>query len=141
MSRKRVLIVDDDVYYLHLLEFVVRKIVEQTDITVQYALSGEEALGMLGEGCFASLITDLNMPAMNGYELALKAKKMSPGLDIVMVTNDISPDVPELAARAGISRVFAKPYDDGQIREIVLGETGGNSLFGQAATSRPFQCS
>ena len=49
------LIVDDDELYLRL----VKSIVEQAGVKARYATSDKEAVGILKEGLFATLITDL----------------------------------------------------------------------------------
>jgi CheY-like chemotaxis protein len=107
--------VDDDELYLGL----VKSIVQGAGVKARYATSGKEAVGILKEGFFATLITDLQMPGMNGYELALTAKGLHPEIDIVMITGSESPDVPRLAGLAGISKVMAKPISAAAIREIV----------------------
>jgi CheY-like chemotaxis protein len=117
MEKRRILIVDDDEYYLQL----VASIIEHEGIHVFYATSGEEAVGILKESCFSTMITDLNMPGMDGYELAIIAKEISPDIEIVMITGDISPHLSRLAAQAGISRVVAKPCEIVEIQEIVRG--------------------
>ena len=112
---KNILIVDDNADYLGLIE----RIVEQVGIKAHYATSGEEAVGLLREGFFTTMITDLNMKGIDGYELATIAKELYPDIDIVMITGDISPDVSRLAALAGIAKVIAKPVRPAQIRRIV----------------------
>jgi CheY-like chemotaxis protein len=115
MEKRNILIVDDNEDYLRLVECIV----EKAGIKARYATSGEEAVGILKEGCFATLITDLNMSGMDGYELAMIAKELNPDIDIIMITGDISPDVPRLAVQAGIVKVIAKPVGPSQIRRIV----------------------
>ncbi len=72
MRKGSILIVDDNEEYLRLVECIV----EQAGIKVHYATSAEEALGILKEGCFATLIADINMLDMDGYELAVIAKEL-----------------------------------------------------------------
>jgi len=120
MNTCSILIVDDDQLYLGL----VKSIVEQAGVKARYATSGKEAVAILEEGPFATLITDLQMPGMNGYELALTAKGLHPGIDIVLITGSESRDVPRLAGLAGISTVMAKPVGAAQIRELVRDKAG-----------------
>jgi len=115
MNTCSILIVDDDELYLRL----VKSIVQGAGVEARYATSGKEAVGILKEGLFATLITDLQMPGMNGYELALTAKGLHPEIDIVMITGSNSPDVPRLAGLSGISKVIAKPVSAALIRELV----------------------
>jgi DNA-binding NtrC family response regulator len=130
MKKRSILIVDDDALYLQL----VKSIVENAGAKARYASSGEEAVAMLKEGGIATMITDLNMRGMDGFELAMLAKELSPDIDIVMITGDISPDITSLAAKAGISRVLAKPCGAEEIREIVSGrQRGGWAMNGKGS--------
>ena len=129
MEKRRILVVDDDREYLRLVE----SIVAPTGIDVHYATSGEEAVGVLKEGSFATMVTDLNMSGMDGFELSKVAKELSPALVIVMVTGDTSPRVLHRAAAAGISEVLAKPISLGRFLAIVGGGkegTGGTKFQG-----------
>ena len=127
MNTCSILIVDDDELYLGL----VKSIVQGAGVNARYATSGEEAVGILKESFFATLITDLQMPGMNGYQLALTAKGLQPEIDIVMITGSESPDVPRLAGLAGISKVMAKPVGAAQIREIVRDKPGCSESKGE----------
>lgn len=114
MSRE-VLIVDDDPFYLYSLQSVLACEGVQT----VSARCGEEAIVALKEFPFTTMITDFNMPGMDGLELALIAREFQPGIHIVLMTGDISPDISNLAARAGISRVLGKPCSLAQLKELV----------------------
>jgi CheY-like chemotaxis protein len=119
MKKRTILFVDDDKDYLGLVE----NLLVQAGITAQYAASGEEAVGLLKRGPFTVMVTDLNMPGMDGYELAMIAKELCPDIEVVMITGAISPDVMGLAAQAGISGVLAKPVLPEQILKIAGGTT------------------
>jgi len=114
-SAGRILVVDDDFLYLRL----VVSIIAQMGITAHTATSSEDALSMLHEGCYAMLITDLNLPGMDGLKLSEAARGICPALHIVMVTGDISPDLETRAAQAGVSEFHNKPCSASRFRRIV----------------------
>jgi DNA-binding NtrC family response regulator len=118
MDKRDVLYVDDDRSCIEL----VGCIIDQLGLEADYAVCGEEALGILKNGSFAIMITDLNMPGMDGFELALMAKEFFPQMEIVIATGSFSPDIVQLAAEIGISRVIAKPYDISLIMDILVNE-------------------
>ena len=115
MKKGNILIVDDDEYYLQLVEIIV----DQAGVKAHYATNGKEAVAILKQGDFSTMITDLNMPGMDGYELAMIAREQFPDIYIVMITGDISLDVSCRAAEAGVSKVIAKPVRPAQLRRIV----------------------
>ncbi|MFL6673402.1 MAG: response regulator [Massilia sp.] len=66
--------------------------------------SAEEALELLAAASFDVLFTDLNLPAMSGDELAVRASATAPGLDIILASGD-------RPVAAGQARLLPKPYD------------------------------
>lgn len=57
------------------------------------------------------MITDFNMPGMDGIELAIAAKNMQPAIQIIMISADLSPDIIETAANADISKIVSEPVN------------------------------
>jgi CheY-like chemotaxis protein len=82
MSRT-VLIVDDDPGVLQVLAAML----EDLGCEVVTAASGPEALDQLGQnGQISILITDINMPGMDGHELAERARGMSAELQVLQLS-------------------------------------------------------
>ena len=82
MSRT-VLVVDDDP---HVLE-VIAGMLEDLGCNVITARSGLEALDQLKRNQrIAILITDINMPGMDGHELAERATNISPELQVLQLS-------------------------------------------------------
>lgn len=101
-----ILIVDDD----EQCQTLMKSSLHSSGITADCASSGDEALRKMAEKAFSYMITDYNMPGMNGLELARKARAIAPDLSIILVTGEISPEIPRLAYMAGICRIFCKPF-------------------------------
>jgi CheY-like chemotaxis protein len=100
-----ILIVDDDPGTLHLM----KSILAAAGLRVECAGDGEKALLLLASRRFRLLVTDLQMPGLSGLELAEKAKKLDPGLQVVLTTAGTPPPQGHLTA-AGISNVLSKPF-------------------------------
>lgn len=81
-GRKRILVVDDDNGILAVLLYLLRDM----DFDVEVAENGYEARELFMNGAFDLVMTDLQMPGMNGWELAFNIKKMSPGTPVVLIT-------------------------------------------------------
>ena len=127
MKDSGVLFVDDDQDILRLITIFF----ECEGMEVHCAASGEEALLKIRERNFRLMVTDLDMPGLNGFELARQAGEMAPNMSIIMSTGDLSPDIPRLAREAGIAGVFAKPFKFEKILTMVereeRTESGGPS--------------
>lgn len=107
MKQRDILLVDDDACSLHFLSSILRH--ERFDVSV--ATNGSNALELLEDERAGLLITDFNMPEMNGLELASCAHERYPGMTIFMITANALGDVVEGAVNAGISSVFSKPLE------------------------------
>ncbi len=97
---------------------ILQKYFEGTGITTGAHLDCTDAISALQHGDVDLLITDYDMPGMNGVELARIARALSPGVKVWCVTASI-----EESDRAAIERqcdaVFSKPLRyDSFIREL-----------------------
>jgi DNA-binding NtrC family response regulator len=101
----RILVVDDDQDVLEMAHCFFR----EAGMEVLCAESGEEALGKFQCKEFSVVITDFNMPGMNGLELAEKIKEKAPLTPIILVTGKPSQELSDLAMHAGIKTVIPKP--------------------------------
>ena len=115
----KVLVVDDSP--------TMRRIVVQMLTRLGYgdiseANDGKEALGMLQGGSgFELLLTDWNMPIMNGMELvqAVRFDDQLSSIPILMVTTrNMKQDI-VAAMRAGVNNYVTKPFDPKTIKEKI----------------------
>ncbi|MCM8825621.1 MAG: response regulator [Candidatus Omnitrophica bacterium] len=84
---KKILIVDDDIAVCVLVNAIVRKLGYQSAM----ATDGCEAIKILEKDRTISMvITDINMPLMNGFVLLEKIWQHFPHLKIIVMTSDIS---------------------------------------------------
>lgn len=116
-----ILVVDDDRINLDL----IKHLLEQEGIKVQCAECGEEAIRKMKERAFLLMITDLNMPGINGFELAREARIIAPNMPIIMSTGEMSPQIEHLAVEAGIAMVLAKPFRANEMLDLV-GKVAGD---------------
>ena len=72
-SISKILIVDDNTFYLTLLKSILKDV----DAEVFMANSGKEALKLLQKNDFALAILDIQMPEMDGFELAAQIREMN----------------------------------------------------------------
>lgn len=115
-----VLIVEDSENSAAMLEIALSDI---PGISVRLVTSAMEALRVLGgEGpAFQAIVTDLNMPRMDGFELIrrIRGDRRISATPIIVVSADTDPDTPERIARLGVSAYFPKPFSPAQVRRKV----------------------
>jgi CheY-like chemotaxis protein len=113
---RSVLIVEDSENSAATLEIALLGI---PGLTVRLASSGLEALRSLDlDGSVDAIVTDLNMPRMDGYELIRRIRqhdKLS-ATPIIVVSADTDPQTPDRIAQLGVSAFFPKPYSPAQVR-------------------------
>jgi CheY-like chemotaxis protein len=78
---------------------------------------GEEALAALQQGSFDAVLTDLEMPRLNGYELIEEIRRQPGGgeLPIVVITTRAGGKHLDLARRLGATACFGKPFDAAEL--------------------------
>ncbi len=116
VTGRRILIVDDDRDVL----FFMKLALESEGLDVTCATRGEEALELLAERSYCILLTDQNMPEMDGFELARHARHIQPALTIFMGTGYLYPGIEEQATAAGIREVFGKPFNFQRLFKTLL---------------------
>lgn len=107
----RLLLVDDSLSVRRL----VGRMLERGGYEVVTANDGQEALELLQQdGDFGAVITDLEMPRMNGYELlsSLRARSATARLPLLIMTTRAGEKHQRLAFQLGASDYFTKPVNE-----------------------------
>ncbi len=114
----RVLVVDDSA--------TMRKIVVKSlrdagfgEFEVTEAADGASALGALRGSEFALVLSDINMPGMDGLSLVRSARSdstISPELPIVLITTEGGLEKVEEALAAGATDYLRKPFTSEQLQ-------------------------
>jgi two-component system chemotaxis response regulator CheY len=108
---------------------VMRKIVERAlrqagvDLSVVYeAGSGTDALEVLRHHRVNLVLSDINMPSMDGLEFVrqLRAQDLAKGVPVIMITTESSEEHVKQAIIAGAQGYIRKPFTPEQVRERVL---------------------
>jgi len=110
----KVLIVDDSMTMLRIIENTLKRIGVQ-DITK--ACNGVEALYKYNNENFDLVITDWNMPEMNGYELVKKIRSENKEIPIIMVTTEGGKKEVVKALKAGVNNYIVKPFTPQILKE------------------------
>lgn len=114
-KKQRILIVDDNNDILDILsEFLLTQGFE-----AECAGNGVEALSLFSEYHFDAVLTDFQMPRMNGLNLAHEIRKKEPQTLIIMMTSDIWMNVQEYDF---MDYVVEKPFRLKEINCLLQGE-------------------
>jgi two-component system, chemotaxis family, chemotaxis protein CheY len=116
MPERAVLIVEDSEGCAATLEVALTGI---PGVAVLRARTGVEALRILSAAPgVGAIVTDLNMPRMDGYELIRRVRqdRELAGTPIVVISADTDPETPGRVAELGVSAFFPKPYSPGEVR-------------------------
>ncbi len=106
MSKEKILVVDDEPGAVSILE----DFLTQENYKVETAQNGEEAFAALKESAFDLVLTDLNMPKVDGLELLEKIQKMNSGMMTIVLTGCGTIDNAVSAMKAGAYDYLTKPF-------------------------------
>jgi CheY-like chemotaxis protein len=126
-----ILIVDDEPDVAELFRQHFRRETRHGTYVLHFALSAVEALDKLADGISPQLIvilSDINMPGMDGFALLREIKRMRPDLPVMMVTAYGDGERRRLAGEYGAAEFITKPVDfdflKAQLRELPIGMAG-----------------
>ncbi len=114
-SLKRILVVDDE----PLVASAVQMVLSFGGYAAQVVTRSRDALPKLEAGGFDLVITDFNMPEMNGDELALHIKARWPDLPIIMLTAYAESLRASGKPLPGVDALLSKPFDVAELRLTV----------------------
>jgi CheY-like chemotaxis protein len=109
-----ILVVDDEPDVAELFRQRFRRETRQGKYVLQYATSGAEALDRLAgeiEPTLVAVLSDINMPGMDGLQLLGEIKQRFPDLPVMMVTAYGDDERRRRAAEYGAADFLAKPVD------------------------------
>ncbi len=121
----RVLIVEDD----HALREALVDTLEVAGCSVEAAAAGDEALALLQRCVPDVMLSDVNMPGMDGHELLRRVRSAHPHVPVVLITAFGSIERSVQAMRDGASDYLVKPFQPGQLIEVI-------ARLGPAAATR-----
>ena len=106
-STPHVLIVEDDAATRRLYKFLLTN----GGYTVLEAEDGVMALEQLGRHHCDLVITDMNMPRMDGMDLIRAIRRDYTDIYVILITAFGTPDTEKQAMRIGANDYLAKPFD------------------------------
>lgn len=117
MSQERVLVVDDEVYILHILDFILGA--ESYEVVT--ATDGEQALQRVREDKPDLVILDIMMPKLDGYETCriIKQDEETKHIPVILLTAKGREIDQKLGEEVGASDYITKPFSPAKLIERV----------------------
>ncbi|HLA96742.1 MAG TPA: response regulator, partial [Pyrinomonadaceae bacterium] len=112
---KKALVIDDESFTLDLFEFQLKS--EGYEVTT--ASSGKAGVELVRKQDFDVILTDLNMPDINGIEMVRQTKEIRPDTEIIVVTGDDSTERAVEAIRERAFDYILKPVDFDKLFTVV----------------------
>ena len=115
MSKAKILVVDDDKN----IRRTVSMALESLDYFVHTAFDGKDAMVQLTGDRYDLIITDLQMPGMNGMQLLEQAIAKYPEINIVLISAHGTVDNAVEAMKLGAVDFLQKPFTPKELRNLV----------------------
>jgi len=114
---KRILTVDDSSSIRQMVCFTLRK----AGYEVVEAVDGTDGLGKAGSGKFDLIVTDLNMPNMDGIQMIASVRKLPAYsfIPILMLTTESQAEKKDAGRKAGATGWIVKPFNADQLIAVV----------------------
>jgi CheY-like chemotaxis protein len=109
-----ILVVDDEPDVAELFRQRFRREMRQGTYVLHYAASGLEALDRLAgeiQPTLIAVLSDINMPGMDGLQLLVEINQRHPGLPVMMVTAYGDDERRRRATEQGAAEFITKPVD------------------------------
>jgi len=120
LTGSRILILDDEQDSLDL----VKRILEKSGATVHATSSGEDAIATLSAGSFHTLISDIGMPIIDGFEVIQRVRALPPEqggrVPAIVLTAFARSEDRRRAMIAGFDTFVSKPVDPAELLAAVF---------------------
>ncbi|NRA07127.1 MAG: sigma-54-dependent Fis family transcriptional regulator [Myxococcales bacterium] len=107
MRKSSILVVDDEKFYRSSLQRILARVGHD----VSQAADAGEALAMVAQSHFDLVVTDMQMPGVDGLQLVAEIHGLRPDLPCIIVTGFGSPESSVEALRAGAFWYLEKPFE------------------------------
>jgi two-component system alkaline phosphatase synthesis response regulator PhoP len=129
MSKGKILVVDDEIYIVHILDFSLG--MEGYDVVT--ALDGEQALERIRSEKPDLIVLDIMMPKLDGYEVCktIKSDPATKQIPVILLSAKGRNVDQKMGFDVGADDYITKPFSPRKLVERI------NQLLGQSISERP----
>ncbi len=124
--KKNILLIDDNKYLLDV--FVIRLTMCLKNHKILTARNGKQGIEILKSTRVDFVLTDLDMPEMNGYQFIEYTRRHFPSVPVYAMSNDCTPGVGERLREFGITECIEKPFLVEEVMHKILRRVKGEKL-------------
>jgi len=132
---KTILVLDDNKYILDVLALSLRTFLK--DCTVLTASNGASGVELLKARKVDLILTDLDMPIMNGYVFIEHAKEIQPDAPVFVMTGDCPNHIAERLRLLGVRWCIEKPFNFDELTKKISEELIRDSRSAAKGAGRP----
>lgn len=117
MGRYRILVVEDSPTMRQLITFTLKRL---KDVDITEASDGVDGLKKIAGGRFDLILTDINMPIMDGLKLVslVRNDPVNKGIPIVVITTEGGQEDRDRAMALGANSYITKPIQSANLLTI-----------------------
>ncbi len=117
--KKNILLIDDNKYLLDV--FVIRLGMSLKNYRILTARNGRKGIEILKSSQVDFVLTDLDMPEMDGFQFIAYAQEHFPAVPVYAMSSDCSPGVADRLRSLGIPECIEKPFLVEEVTHKIIG--------------------
>lgn len=114
IGKKKIVIAEDDPTLMKALSLILDE-----EFEIYKAVNGKVAWDYIKKNQIDCLITDIDMPDMNGLELIKKMRKSGNNTNVIVTTGSVSAGLKEECKNLGVIDFLIKPYNMFGLKKII----------------------
>jgi DNA-binding NtrC family response regulator len=118
-KRSKLLLIDDDPSMVKLLSRVIERKLGEDAVEVQSLTDPQQALQTLKKELVDIVVTDFDMPGVDGLDILRAAKRRNACTQVLFITGQSSQDTLLEAMEYGAADYLLKPVDQDELLEII----------------------
>ncbi len=118
LGKMRVLVVDDSALAR---KMIIKTLVKMGMKNFKEAVDGKEAMPMIQASKFDLIVSDYNMPKVDGHQLLkfIRTESNQPDVPVLMVTTEGDESKLEAVQQEGVSAIVDKPFDVNTVKQLI----------------------